>query len=129
MCRAVAADIAEHLLFGIVHQHVVAQALLPLKGLAAMRADMRRFRCMFRLMDKQSGPRAEAIIALQAEERLSKIRTMTTQVFVIFSPIQKTNFAERTSEVGRLAAGHVINHLLHLITFKVAANAVVDFTA
>lgn len=41
---AVAADVAEHLLFGIVDQHMIAKALFPLESLAAVRADMRCFR-------------------------------------------------------------------------------------
>lgn len=73
MRGAISADVAEHLLLGIVDQDVIAQALLPLEALAAMWTYVRRFRGMLRLMDEQGSSCVEADAALQAKEGLTKI--------------------------------------------------------
>lgn len=49
---------------------------------------------MLWLMDQQSGTGAEAIVTLQAEEGLAHIGAMTTQMSIIFAPIQKANFTQ-----------------------------------
>lgn len=73
---------------------MIAQALLPFERLATVRTHMRRFHGMLRLMDQQSGTGAEAIVALQAEERLAHIGAMVSQMSIIFAPIQKANFTQ-----------------------------------
>jgi len=68
---AVAADVAEHLLLGIVNQDVVAQPLFPLEALAAMRTDVRCFRGVLGLVDEQGSSSGKADAALQTKEGLA----------------------------------------------------------
>lgn len=126
---AIAADVAEHLLLGIVHQDVIAQSLFPLEALAAVRTDVWRFRRVLGLMDEQGCPGSEPNPALQAEEGLAQVAGMPAKMPVVLAPLQEAHLTQGAGEMRGLTAAHVLDHLLHRIALEVAANAVVHLAA